>query len=61
MYILNIANTIKILTVNELRDLTFENYFKRIGFVKKRSFYSIKCLRRKDMLLLATKLTENNT
>ena len=36
MYILNIAWTIKNMTVNEPRDFIFENYYKPIGFAKKK-------------------------
>ena len=32
MYILNIASAIKKMSVNELRDFTFGNYNKPIGF-----------------------------
>ena len=42
------------MTVNELRDFIFENYYKRIGFVTEKSHYSMKRLKRKDFLLLAT-------
>ena len=35
-----------------------ENYYKPIGFVKESSYYSMKRLKRKDVLLLATKLIE---
>ena len=59
MYILNIANAIKKMTVSELRDFMFENYYKRIRFVKERNYYSMECLKRKDLLMLATKLIEN--
>ena len=41
--------------VNEIRDLIFENYYKRIGFSKENSYYSMNCLERKDLLLLASK------
>ena len=60
MYILNIASATKMMAVNELRDFIFENYYKPIGFVKERSYYSTKCLKRKDLLLLATKSIEKN-
>ena len=46
------------MTVNELRDLSFENYYQGTGFVKESSYYSMKCLKRKDLLLLPTKLIE---
>ena len=56
MYISNIANTIKQMTDNKLIDFIFKNYYKRIGFVKGRSYYPINRLNRKDLSLLATKL-----
>ena len=46
------------MTVNELRDFIFENCYKQIGFVKESSYYSMKHLKGKDLLLLATKLIE---
>ena len=46
MYILSIASAIKNMSVNELREFIFENYYKRIGFVKERRYYSIKCLKK---------------
>ena len=42
MYTLNIARAIKKMTVNKVRDFIFENYYKRIGFSKENSYYSIK-------------------
>ena len=49
------------MTVNKLIDFVFENYYKQIGFVKERSYYSMERLKRKNLLLLATKLIEKNT
>ena len=40
------------------RDFIFENYYKQIEFVEKSSYYSMERLKRKDLLLLATKLME---
>ena len=45
----------------ELRDSIFENYYKLIGFVKERSYYLIKRLKRNHLLLLATKLIKKKT
>ena len=63
MYILNIASTIKKITVNELRDFIFENYYKRIGFVTEINYYSMKQLKKKKKkkkdFLLVKKLIEN--
>ena len=41
MYILNITNTMKQMTVNEIRDFILENYYKRIGFSKENSYYTM--------------------
>ena len=43
--------------VNEIRDFIFENYYKRIGFSKENSHYSMKH-QKKDLQMFATKLTE---
>ena len=48
----------KKMSVNEIRDFIFENCYKRIGFSKESSYYSMKRLKRKDLLLLANKLIE---
>ena len=54
MHILNTASALKKMTVNE-------NYHKRIGFVKEKSYYSMKHLKKKkDLLLLANKLIQKN-
>ena len=58
MYTLNIIKVIKKLSVNDIRDFIFENYYKGIGFSKEDSYYSTKHLKRKDLLLLANKLIE---
>ena len=55
MYILNIASAIKNMSVNEIRDFSFEDYYKQIGFSKENSYYSMRRLK-KNLLLLATKL-----
>ena len=41
----------------KIRDFVFENYYKRIGFSKEKSYCSMKLLK-KDLLLLANKLIE---
>ena len=35
MYTLNIIKAIKKMSVNDIRDFIFENYYKRIGFLRK--------------------------
>ena len=46
------------ISVNEIRDFIFENYYKQNGFSKENSCYSMQSLKRKDLLLLAKKLIE---
>ena len=57
MYILNVTRAIKKMSVNEIKDFIFENYYKRIEFSKENSYYSMKRLKKK-LLLLANKLIE---
>ena len=42
MYILNIASPIKKVSVSEIRDFIFENYYKRIGFSKETVIIQLK-------------------
>ena len=58
MCILNIARAVKKISANEIMDFAFENYYKRIGFSKENSFYSMKRLKKKYLLLLANNLIE---
>ena len=48
MYILNIVKRIKKISVNDIIDFIFENYYKRIGFSKETSYYVMKYLKSKD-------------
>ena len=50
MYILNIASTIKKMTINKLRDFIFERYYKRIGFSKEKSYYAMKNQEKKSTI-----------
>ena len=59
MYILNIASTIKKMTVNELRNFIFKNYYKRIIFSKENSYYSMERQKGKDLQFFATKVAKN--
>ena len=58
MYTLNLFRPIKKMSVNEIRDFTSEKYYKRIGLSKESSYYSMKRLKRNDLLLLANKLIQ---
>ena len=42
MYILNIPSAIKKMSVNEIRDFIFENYYKRILFSNENRYYLMK-------------------
>ena len=58
MFILNIIKAIKKMSTNEIKDSIFENYYKRIRFSKGSSYYSMKRLKKKDLLLLVNKLIQ---
>ena len=58
MNILSIARAIKKISVNEIKDFIFENYYKLTGFSKEISCYSMSCLKKKYLWLLANKLIE---
>ena len=51
MYILNIANAIKKMSVNELRGFIFENYYRQIGFSKENSYYSLKHQKKRSTIV----------
>ena len=46
MYILNIVKAIKKMSINEIKDFNFENYYKRIGFSKESSYHLIEHLKK---------------
>ena len=47
------------MSINETEDFISENYYKWIGFSKETSYYLMKRLNKKDLLLLAEKLIKN--
>ena len=57
-YNLNIARTVEKIYANEIRDFIYVNYYKRIGFSEENSYYSMKCLKIKDLPFFANKLIE---
>ena len=59
MYILDITKATQNMSINEMKDIIFENYYKRIRFFKESSYYSLKRLKKIDLLSLANKLIEN--
>ena len=44
MYILNIVRAIKKMSVNEIRDFIFDNYYKQIGFSKENKLLANKLI-----------------
>ena len=56
MYILNILSTIKRMASKELKDFILINYYRRIGFPKENSSYSMKQQKKRNLLLPKTKL-----
>ena len=57
MYNLNITSAIKKMSVSEITYFIFEKYYKRIGFSKDNSYYSMK-YQEKDLPLFSNKVTE---
>ena len=46
-------------TVKDLREFIFKNYYKRIGFTKRDSYHLLKkAQKKKDLVLFATNLTK---
>ena len=61
MYILDTVRAIKKMSVNEIRDFIFKNYFKRIEFSMKNSYYSMKRLKKHKKCKNAKKCKNNKT
>ena len=59
MYILNIDGAINKMSFNEIRDFIFEDYYKRIGFSKENSYYSMKRLKKKKKKRISCCLRTN--
>ena len=53
MYILNILNAIKKITIKEITNFIYEKYYRRVKFPRENSYYSIKHQKKKEFLLLA--------
>ena len=47
MYALNIIKATRKMNANEIRYFIYENYYKRIGFSKEKSYYSLQRLKKK--------------
>ena len=60
MYTLNIIRAIKKMSVNEIRNFIFENYYKRIVFSKESS-YSMKHLKKKRFIVARKQINRKST
>ena len=60
MHILNIASAIKKMSVNELKEFIFENYYKRIRFIKKKILFD-KTLEKKRFVFACKQINRKNT
>ena len=61
MCILNITRAVKIMSVNEIRDFTFDNYYKRTQFSKESSYYSVKGFKKKKFVVACEQINRKNT
>ena len=55
---LDLVKAIKKMFVNDIGEFIFENYYKEIGFSKESSYYPMKLLKRRDLLLFVNKLIQ---
>ena len=56
MYTLNFIKAIKKMSAIEIRDIFYENYYKRIGFSKEESYCPLKSLTKERLFSFANKL-----
>ena len=59
IYTVIIARAIKKINASEIRDFIYENDYKRIGFYKEESCFSLKRLKKGRLLSRANKLIKN--
>ena len=52
MYVLNITKAIKTMSINEVKNFIFENFYKQIGFSKESSYYLMKRLNKKRFIVV---------
>ena len=57
-YVLNISIAVKKMKIKEVKKYLFQKYYRRIGFPRKKGYYSMKHQQKNELLLLATKLIE---
>ena len=58
MYILDTASAKKKMAVNELRNFTFENYYKQFGFYNENSYYSMRHQKIRRSTIVCKKIGE---
>ena len=60
MYTLNITVAVKQMSVNKIREFIFENNYKRIGFSKENSYYSMKHFKKKRFIVACEQINRKN-
>ena len=58
MYVLNTASVLQKISVNEIIDFIFKNYYKRVDFSKENSYYSIKHQEKRSTTALTQKILD---
>ena len=58
MYVLNTASALQKISVNEIIDFIFKNYYKRVDFSKENSYYSIKHQEKRSTTALTQKILD---
>ena len=61
MYILNITKAIKNMTIKELKDFIFENYYRQNRFINKKQLLVSETLKKNRFAIICNQLNKNNT
>ena len=49
------------MSINEIKDLVFKNYYERIGFPKEKNYYSMKRLKKKRFIVARKQINRKKT
>ena len=61
MFILSIAEAIRKMSSNEIKNIFFKKHYKKIAFSKESSYYSMKNLKKKVSFTVASKQNNRNS
>ena len=61
MFILNIAEAIRKMSSNEIKNIFFKKHYKKIALSKESSYYSMKYLKKKVSFTVASKQNNRNS